>query len=190
MVDVEAGLDLLLLPGGGGDGPVDVADGDGEPVHAGFPDEPRGLVRVREAPARGEKLLVGGQRAGLVAQHGAELAFDRDARGMGQLDDLPGAGDVPLQRQARAVDHHRVIAGGDRAVDDVLEVDALVVLVDDRDVVEVQPGERGSLTRSYSSRTASRLPASNFTHSRRATMMRPKLSVSRRARTTGSIIGR
>lgn len=46
----------------------------------------------------------------------AQLAFDRYAPGMGQLDHFPGQGDVILEGQAGAVDHNGGIAsvhGGD-----------------------------------------------------------------------------
>ena len=44
VVDVQSGLDFFPGLGGTGNGAVDVADGHGEPVGAGLPDEARGLV--------------------------------------------------------------------------------------------------------------------------------------------------
>ena len=190
MVQVEAGLDLLLLPGGAGDGPVNVADGDGEPVHVGFPDEPGGLVWVREPPARGKKLIVGGERAGLVAQHGAELRFDRDARGMGYLGDPPAALDIPIERQAGAVDHDRAVAGVDRPADHVFVINLLIVLVDDRDMIQVKPGEHRVLDPRVFVADGLQAPGFEFHPLEPRDRDEPEAFGIRRARTISSIIGR
>jgi hypothetical protein len=47
--------------------------------------------------------------------------------------------DVLLQVQARSIDHDRLIAGGNGALDQGHVVDPLVVLVDHRYVIQVQP---------------------------------------------------
>ena len=120
-VQPRPGLGLILQPGG--DRAVDAADRDREPVAAGLPHEALRLGHVGEALAAGEELLVGRHRPGLVAHHRAQLGLARHAGAVGQLGGLAGGRDVVIQRQPRAVDHHRAEAQIDRRPDIGQEVD-------------------------------------------------------------------
>ena len=89
-------------------GAVAGADGDGQAVHAGGPDELLHLVGVG----------VGGIGSGdvhvvLDAGQTAQLTLDDDTVLVGVLHDLAGQGDVVLERMLGAVDHH----GGEASVD-------------------------------------------------------------------------
>jgi len=121
---------------------VHAADGHREPVAAGLGDKAGGFVDAGEAPPGGEQLIIRRRRAFLMPQHRPQLGLNRDARRMGQGDHFPRGGDVVRQAQARAVDHHRVVAQTDRLADNRAEVDRQAVLVDDRDVIQVQADMR------------------------------------------------
>ena len=78
-----------------------------------------------------------------MPQDSAQLGLHRDAHRVGQgRHGLDGA-DVLLQREARAVDHERLVPQGQRLAKDGQIVDAQVIFIDHRDVIQVQADKIG-----------------------------------------------
>ena len=141
VLDVQTGLGLLLVADAVGDRAVDRADSHAQPVAAGLGSEAPGLVQVGEALLGAEDLFIVHVGAGaLVAHDGAELGLAGDAVGMGKFRDLLRGGNILFERQAAAVDHDGLVAGLHRTLEDGHEVHALVILVDDGHMVQMQQG--------------------------------------------------
>ena len=117
-------------------------DGDRQCVALGFVDEARCLVRIGQELVAGQLalgavtvLLVAGER--LQRAEAAELALDRDADGVREVDHLARDRDVVVVIGGRlgvvlerAVHHHRGEAGADRAHADIGR-GAVVLMHDD-----------------------------------------------------------
>ena len=74
----------------------------------------------------------------LDADDGAQLGLDGDILRPGHLDDLPGQGQVLLERLGRSVDHHRGPARLD-AIPDEVQVLAVVQVQCDRHFRRARP---------------------------------------------------
>jgi len=78
---------------------MDVAGRYRQPVAPRLCDEPPGLFDIREAQARFEQLVVGGERASTFPQDRAKLRLTRDTRLMSDLDRPVSRSDVVIEVQ-------------------------------------------------------------------------------------------
>ena len=92
---------------------VQVADGDGQGVDARFGDEPCRLPDIGEDVGRGGIARAFAAEAGVA--HASQLGLDVDAGGVCEPGDHACLGDVLFQRQAGAVEHHRIESCADGA---------------------------------------------------------------------------
>ena len=121
--------------------PVDGADGHAQPVAFCFFGELLRFAEIGKALLRAEDLLIIHVRArALVAHDGAELGLAGNIVRMRKVRDLLRHGDVLREFQPAAVDHDGLIACLDGALQNGHIVHALLILVDDGHVVEMQQG--------------------------------------------------
>ena len=138
-LDIQLGGGLFLVQQVGGDGAVHAAHGHAQPVAAAAFDKLRGVLHGGEAHLLFKDFLIGnGGLRRLVAHDRAQFGLHGDARGVSDIANGLRGGDIALQREARGVHHHGLIAGLDGALDDGQIVHLEVVLVDDGHMVEVQ----------------------------------------------------
>ena len=139
VLEVQARLSLGPVAQGSRNGSVDVADGNGEPVATGLPDEPHRLIHLREALPRGKELLVGRKAAHAEAEDGSQLRLAGNGGGVSDRCNLFRGGNVLLQGEVGSVDHDRVEPERDCFLDERPVLDLVAFLVHHRDVVQVRP---------------------------------------------------
>ena len=91
VIEIQARFDLFHVLERAGNRAVNAAHRHRQPVAAAFLHEARASSTLREAPARREQFVIRRQRAGLVAEHRAQLGFARHPGRVGEIGHLPRA---------------------------------------------------------------------------------------------------